>query len=325
MPLVKMFGSCRIENPLMILQENKFLQGIKRDKNNTIHNSSQLLQKINNKKYHDLIRNNDKFFWKALEYLTDSNTGCHNLKNKVEEDFYIIEICSLKKFKFKDITLGVNIISDLKYLFGVNENYIQEHREPRKFRLNIRNILFLSRNKVDNYYTLYPQGVDKIFIRQNLEKEYTNDILFFKNKVCPNFFKYLCNMVYIFENIKYEIQSQEALFRELDEIKNIINKPIIFIPHINSKTIKGNIINSRDKINKYLQKYVISKPNMFFLNHHDLLENNKFEDIFEKYKKESKFEIENYGEYDMNHLSKKGSILFAEIIEKFIYKYLLQL
>lgn len=137
-------------------------------------------------------------------------------------------------------------------------------------------------------------------------------------KVCQNFFKYLCNMVYIFENIKYEIQSQEYLFRQLDEIKNIINKPIIFIPHINYKTIKGNIINSRDKINKYLQEYVILKSNMFFLNHHDLLENNKFEDIFEKYKKESKFEIKNYGEYDMNHLSKKGTILFAEIIEKFI-------
>lgn len=188
---------------------------------------------------------------------------------------------------------------------------------PRKLKLNIKNLLLLSKDNI-GYNEINISKIDKNLLRKNIKKEnYTSDVNYFKDKVSDFFFNFLLKFHAILCNAKYEVQTKESFFKDLDYICDKLKKPIIFCPIFNIKSKDNKYIEQRMNINNYLKEYV-SKNNHLLFSSSDILKDFEYAKIFKHWDPVAKWEIERFGKYDTNHLSKYGENIISNNLKKFL-------
>lgn len=315
------FGSCRIHEPLKLIN-NIFLSERKGIQN--VYNTSQLLQYIsfNNKDISNIDKSilNNFFPYNNFDYGINDLFKQKNAIFSSDIDFYIIEISSLKNIVFDNISLGTSIESELKYLFGIDFNDFKKLTTPRKLQFNINNILLMSKNKTiltGNTIIYNLKNIKKNIIRENIDKKYTDSIEYFKDKVSSDFFVYLSRLVYIISNAEYKEQNKQDLFLNLNAICNILKKPIIFVPIFNAVGKNKKPLENRIQITEYLKEYT-KQNNMLFFDSNIITNKYNYDEIFEKYSSDQKWEIERFGIYDVNHLNKIGVKKMSEELSIFL-------
>jgi len=323
MKTIFMFGSCRIELPLNLLRNSKLIRGGNRMGVSNIYNTSQLLQHINNTLY-NITRDeaniiNSFFPFNNIKLFNNDHTSNNNNTNNEMLEYknpniglYIIEISSLKSIKYNNICLGVNIESNIKYLFGLDFDDIKNNECPRKITYNIKNILLLSNTGANGEYNLYSISKDILRTNVNNTNNLTNDICYFKDKVNADFFSYLQKLTDIISNCVYEEQEILSFKAHLREICTILKKPILFVPIWNAKDINGSLIQSRININTWINEFVQENPCHRLFTHDEILHKYSYDDIFVKYAAIQKWEIKRLGVYDINHLNINGIKLVAD-------------
>lgn len=324
---IYMFGSCRIEQPLILLQNKNIISGVERKSLANIYNTKQIIQNIDKNISHENIKNIKQtisiFFY--LNYFRYKSSTLDIERKKIFNnniDLYIIEISSIKNIMYKNLALGTSLEADIKYLFGIDFSYIKNNKPPRNLKYNIENIILLSKTATYTSRELISinfQEINKNIKRNNIKKKYTDNLDYFKTKVDNRFLDYFTIYTDIIKNCEYSTHTKESFYQDLDKINSILKKPILFIPHWNAKDKNGNLLESRIKLNNWLKEYC-NKNNHHFLNHENILNNYNYETLFNKYSETQFFEKERYGIYDINHLSKSGINLFCNELQNYISK-----